>query len=240
MKQKSLILVLSVAGLLLGVVCCVVYKSKDRKAPEIKIEKTEISYREGDGYDELLQGVSAKDNKDGDLTDAVFIEKILPVEDGKAVVYYAVMDTAKNVGKASQTVEYTAADGEQKKENEKKSKAKDEAATNSKKEEDQKTVSVDEENEAESNADELTPTDERPVIALTTDHMTVPVGGEFDLLSVVKGVADTSDSVATLSTRISADGDYDLSTPGEYTIRYFVVDSDRNISDVKEFTLTVE
>lgn len=239
MKQRNLVLMLLVGSLLLGVVCCVIYTRKDWKAPEIKVEKAEISYREGDGYDELLQGVSAKDNKDGDLTDAVFIEKILPVEDGKAVVYYGVMDTAKNVGKASRTVEYIAADSKEKKET---SKAKDEAKTNSKKEADEKTASEDDknENEEETDTNELTPTDERPVIALTTNHMTVPVGGEFDLLSVVKGVADTSDSAATLSTRISADGDYDLSTPGEYTIRYFVVDSDRNVSDVKEFTLTVE
>ena len=50
--------------------------------------------------------MTAQDDKDGDLTSEVFVEKVVPVSKKKAVVYYGVTDKAKNVGTASQEVIY--------------------------------------------------------------------------------------------------------------------------------------
>ena len=88
------------------------YKNQDRTAPEIKVDQSEkIAYTEGEDYGKLLEGVTAQDDKDGDLTSEVFVEKVVPVSKKKAVVYYGVTDKAKNVGTASREVTYQAAEG---------------------------------------------------------------------------------------------------------------------------------
>lgn len=72
------------------------YKNQDRTAPEIKVDQSEkIAYTEGEDYGKLLEGVTAQDDKDGDLTSEVFVEKVVPVSKKKAVVYYGVTDKAK-------------------------------------------------------------------------------------------------------------------------------------------------
>ena len=87
------------------------YKNQDRTAPEIKVDQSKkIAYTEGEDYGKLLEGVTAQDDKDGDLTSEVFVEKVVPVSKKKAVVYYGVTDKAKNVGTASQEVIYQAAE----------------------------------------------------------------------------------------------------------------------------------
>ena len=78
------------------------YKNQDRTAPEIKVDQSEkIAYTEGEDYGKLLEGVTAQDDKDGDLTSEVFVEKVVPVSKKKAAVYYGVTDKAKNVGTAT-------------------------------------------------------------------------------------------------------------------------------------------
>ena len=81
------------------------YKNQDRTAPEIKVDQSKkIAYTEGEDYGKLLEGVTAQDEKDGDLTNEVFVEKVVPVSKKKAVVYYGVTDKAKNVGTARREV----------------------------------------------------------------------------------------------------------------------------------------
>ena len=89
-----------------------IYKNQDRTAPEIKVDQSEkIAYTEGEDYGKLLEGVTAQDDKDGDLTSEVFVEKVVPVSKKKAAVYYGVTDKAINVGTASREVTYQAAEG---------------------------------------------------------------------------------------------------------------------------------
>ena len=106
MKQEKLVAVLIAGCLILGGVALVVRGSQDRQAPDIKVKKADLTYQEGQGYGELLKGVSAEDNRDGDLTDEVFVDRVVQIKDGKAIVYYGVMDKAKNVGTAKRTVNY--------------------------------------------------------------------------------------------------------------------------------------
>lgn len=88
------------------------YKNQDRTAPEIKVDQSKkIAYTEGEDYGKLLEGVTAQDDKDGDLTSEVFVEKVVPVSKKKAVVYYGVTDKAKNVGTASREVTYQETEG---------------------------------------------------------------------------------------------------------------------------------
>ncbi len=235
MKQEKLVAVLIAGCLILGGIALVVRGSQDRQAPVIKVKKADITYQEGQGYGELLKGVSAKDNRDGDLTEDVFVDRVVQIKDGKAIVYYGVMDKEKNVGTAKRTVNYVE-DGTA--QTDAHPKTEDTAAENTEQSQDASAAQNDPAKANENN--DLTPVGEAPVIALTTDQVTIAAGTEFDLMSVVKGVADGSDDADSLSTRISVDGQYDVNTPGSYLLHYYVIDADGNTSEVKTLTLNVQ
>ena len=80
----------------------------DTKAPEIEIQQQvlEVSVEADDAA--LLQGITAKDNADGDVTDSLIVEKISSLtQEHTATVTYAAFDRAGNVAKANRTVKFT-------------------------------------------------------------------------------------------------------------------------------------
>lgn len=237
MKQRLLTMALLAGCIVMGAAAFLLNAGQDRKAPRITIEDEEISYAEGDKYDVLLEGVSAKDNRDGDVTDEIFVEKIVPVKEGYAEVYYGVTDSNNNVATAHRTVSYTGEASEKEEKNEPEPDS-EESAMKEKTEEETKEPENDEDSDAED--EELKPDGSRPAIALAQSEVTIKRGESFDPLSVVKGVVDDKDDRNRLYQRISADGERNTNKAGTYSIRYYVKDSDGNISDVKELTLKVE
>lgn len=80
----------------------------DHTPPEISLKekRVEISVTADDA--ELLKGVTAVDDKDGDITDSVRIaSKSHFIEKGRRTVTYAVFDKANHAASAEQTVVYT-------------------------------------------------------------------------------------------------------------------------------------
>lgn len=228
MKQRMITLALAAGCIVLGVIAFFIHTGRDREAPEIKIEKEDITYTEGDDHEVLLKGVSAKDNKDGDLTKEVFIDKIVPIKDNQAIVCYGVMDSSRNVATASRKVHYIAKEAG--------AMEGDGGELEAAKEEPPAETPA-EETPAEEN---LQPNGANPVMALTANEVTIRAGETFDPLSVVRGAADDVDDVNTLYQHIHAEGEYNTGVPGTYEIRYYVSDSDGNTSEPHIFTLTVE
>lgn len=222
MKHRGLALIMAAACAVLTVIAAFIYLRQDNKPPEIKIEERDITYTEGDGYEALMEGVSAMDKVDGDLTGKVFVSKIVLTGDDSAIVYYGVMDEHKNIGTARRRVTYRSV-----------------AQEDPEAEETSGVAGA----EGENGAVPLTPLEPdgpKPVMALTTDQMTIKVGDDFDPLSVVQGAVDDKDDINTLYQNIHADGIYDTKTEGSYEIRYYVTDSNGNASEPHIFTLTVE
>ena len=88
--------------------------SEDNTPPEIQFQDNEIVYTAGDSYDGLLDGVTATDNKDGDVTESLVVESVYPNEDGQtATIVYVARDSRNNVGKANKVVTYRAAADDQ-------------------------------------------------------------------------------------------------------------------------------
>lgn len=95
-------IILAMMNMILITVCIVCWLKTDRTKPRMEFQALAVVYREGMDNTKLLEGVTAVDNEDGDVTDRVVIEKI--VEDrqkNEAVVFYAASDAAGNVAKAS-------------------------------------------------------------------------------------------------------------------------------------------
>lgn len=106
-KITKPLIVLAVFCALLLVGSIIVYASQDRTKPTITVEKNEISYVEGENRTPLFAGVTAVDAQGKDLTERVFIDKIVATKNGKALVYYAVVDDNKNIGEATREINYT-------------------------------------------------------------------------------------------------------------------------------------
>ena len=84
------------------------------------------------------------------------------------------------------------------------------------------------------------PNGQRPVLALNSTSATVAVGAVFDPMSVVQGMADDKDSTDVLSQKVMVDGTYDTAVAGNYSLNFYLMDSDGNTSDPVAFTLTVQ
>lgn len=118
MRQKQIVVLMyiAIAGLLVLSVYTMI--SKDRSAPRINIPEDEITYQEGEDTAPLLQGVTAWDDVESDVTDKVRVDSIIPDKDGRtATVVYAVYDSSNNVAKEKRTVKYEAAEKETDKDN---------------------------------------------------------------------------------------------------------------------------
>ena len=80
----------------------------DRKAPEILFSQELPELSVADGDEALLQGVTATDDRDGDVTASIVVEKVrLDDTDGTITVTYAAFDKAGHVTKAQRQARYT-------------------------------------------------------------------------------------------------------------------------------------
>lgn len=106
MKRGVMGAILAGICVALGVAVAYVSSRQDKNDPVITVSEDAFAYTEGEGTDSLLAGVTAMDQEDGDLTDEVFVEKVVPVNENKAIVYYGVLDKSQNVGTATKEVDY--------------------------------------------------------------------------------------------------------------------------------------
>lgn len=248
MKQRLITIVLLLGCVAVGAVGVLTYKKQDRTAPVITVSDKKMSYTAGDPYDQLLEGVTATDNKDGDLTDEVFVDRVVPTSKKKAVVYYGVMDKSNNVGTARKTVTYHG-------ENNMGSDAEDiapadnadaENATQPDQSADQEQKDADKQqadqqaDQPDATTDDLKANGEKPAMSLTATSETIARGSNFNATSMVKDVVDDKDDRDTLFRQLHVDGTYDTTKSGTYELTYYVQDSDGNTSDPITFTLTVQ
>lgn len=81
---------------------------RDSEAPEISVPEGILELTVGAPEAGLLQGVTASDKRDGDVTASLLVEKIGNIgDDHTAEVTYAAFDAAGNVAKASREVLFT-------------------------------------------------------------------------------------------------------------------------------------
>ena len=80
----------------------------DNTAPEITMSEDEITISDQDSTDELFSGITAVDNKDGDVTRYLTLESISNfISPGTRTATIAVFDSAGNVSRVTRTVNYS-------------------------------------------------------------------------------------------------------------------------------------
>lgn len=241
--KKGLVamLLLACAALLAGNV--VIYIGKDRNGPEITVLQEELTYVAGSDTSALLNGVTAVDDRDGDVTSTVMVESIIPNEDqtGASVIYVA-KDSKNNVTKAARLISYAADAGQaaaQEAEAAAQQAAQEVAAA------DQTVASGEDAQTADDGAAQneaaiaALPA-ESPRFYLTQYSVEVERGAELNRLGYVQDITDDKDSRDELYQGIQISGEVDTNTPGEYMLEYYVVDSDGNTSNTAQLKVTVK
>ncbi|MBR3817966.1 MAG: DUF5011 domain-containing protein [Clostridia bacterium] len=109
--MKPFRIVVLIVFILVSIASLVMFISEklavDKTLPQITVEEEmiEVSLKAKD--EELLKGVTAHDEKDGDLTDKIIIESISRfTSKGVSKVTYAVCDSNNNVAKATRTIKF--------------------------------------------------------------------------------------------------------------------------------------
>ena len=109
--NKGLKITLTIVAVILLVAAIATYILRDTKGPHINVEQSNITYVEGDEKTILLDGVSAYDDKDGDVTDSVMVKDIVVMNNGEqARVIYAARDKNNNISEAYRIVTYVESD----------------------------------------------------------------------------------------------------------------------------------
>ncbi len=81
---------------------------KDHVPPKITMDSEAMDVSVSYTQEDLLRGVTAKDNRDGDVTGEIVVESISEINpDHMAVATYAAFDHSGNVSKATRTLTFT-------------------------------------------------------------------------------------------------------------------------------------
>lgn len=228
MKERTITAVLAGASILLAAAAGAKIYTADREAPVIRFEgKNDLVYTEGDSYEELLQGVTAEDETDGDVTESVRVSSITVTEENRALVVYVAKDEANHVAKLKRMVHY-------------RTKAEEETTDPSEKKEESSTqnnkTTTAEKRSAQSQKQQTD--QEGPKLTFLQNEAKLKVGESFNLLRYIESAVDTDGS--DLSRFIHVSGNYDMTVPGVYTLSVYAANADGETSNVEEFTLTVE
>ena len=234
MKRKLLFCALGILCMAFSATAVFLVVDRDKTGPVIAVpEDGSLTYVAGEDKKILLEGVTASDSEDGDVSDTLVIESIRPNGD-RAVVTYTAGDHSHNASKSSCVVNYqTETEEEETIAGEKRlADSEDEA------EELQENSETKAQKDVEDAIADLPK--ESPRFRLSQHEVMLAVGEVFDYSQYISDITDDKDSREQLYGRIRLQGKVDTSKAGIYEISYFVVDSDKNQSNVEVLTVKVE
>lgn len=112
MKVLNIIcsLILIATSIIFGIYNYHIYKTSDKDAPIIKMNKDIIQVSVNDDTSALMEGVTAFDQRDGDVTDSLGIESITEFIDDECTtrqINYVAFDSNAHVAKAHRRLVYT-------------------------------------------------------------------------------------------------------------------------------------
>lgn len=250
MKDKPIIIGLAFLAIILGVRGYFTLSKLDQSAPTITFSDKAITYTEGEEYTALLEDVKAIDDKDGDVSDSLIVEKIYSdVEAKQAVVTYAAVDRSNNLMKTNRVVQYVP------------SETVEPTATPAPEVTEAPTVVPTTEptvaptvvptptlepTVAPTPSPEVTVSSSpmilgsAPILYLNSNEIRIKQNAKFTIKNFVAHIVDDKDAEEVLLSSIKKDGSYNRKEKGTYEMIIYVVDSDGNESNRETVTLIVE
>ena len=256
MKKKGLFI-------LLGLICIAVvggsgalFVTRDKTGPKIIVsEDRKIAYNTDSDKTVLLDGVTAIDEKDGDVSDSLRVESVRNNEDGSLEVTYSAVDDSRNVTKLTCKVETLNQENSGEDAQEEKTEASEENQEENLEESQENTQQEAEDKEAqnqeEANQEEVDDSNSdtdaaiaalpegSPQLRLSTHQADLQVGASFQYMDYIESISDDKDETNELYRKIRLEGEVNTSQAGNYEISYYVTDSDKNQSNIEKLTVTV-
>lgn len=107
--KKTITVIAAVLVIVLAVFSVYIVKKQDNTPPVINLPETDVVFMEGTDLSTLLNGVTATDKVDGDVSNSIIIEKTFVSDDLSQIhVYYAAKDKSNNVAKKEGVYSYVA------------------------------------------------------------------------------------------------------------------------------------
>ena len=244
MEGKKIAAVVGAIDVVLLVVCLVLYLGKDRKGPEIFFsEENRIVYEDGIEEVQLLEGVTAIDEKDGDVSASLLVEKVAGTNGKEVIVTYVARDSANNVGKASRAFVVVGSYGggdvlpeenapfETEEIEGEESSEERESSTETEREDGSRAV--------EEEGEEEKPAGANPVLILNSDVIETKKGTAPNWNEVIEVMRDDKDDYNTLYNNLKLEGQVKLNEEGEYPVTLYTVDTDGNRSEVRSLVVRV-
>lgn len=255
-KHFNLTILLALLCMILVGVNAYIYIERDKKAPVISFPEEQLVYTEGTKTSELLEGVTAADDKDGDVTDSLRVYNVMIMEDGEtaAIIYYA-KDSSNNIASATRIAVYDGPGTTEKSDTEVDGTDNDSESvfnvvTQPDEKESASSASGDSGDSERQSASGSRDTSEdqssseqesgKPAIILSRNAVTVGYRSSFSSLAYIQDIKDDKDSYEDLFRRIVLNSDVSTKKRGSYTAQMYVVDSDGNKSDTVTLHVTVE
>lgn len=231
MKKFRTLIALGAGIAIILLVTCLLLLSKDKTKPVITIPEG-ISYDGTQTDEELLKGVTAKDKRDGDVSDTLIVKSIIIHSDGANVkITYAAKDKSNNIAEKSIVIPYTGKlPVKPDKDTPKETKPEETKPEETKPEETKQEETKPEETEPEETTPIVTVSEEAPVLYLTQSEVTFKKGAEINWVKLVQDIKDNKDDRNSLFRSIMIENYPDVNTPGEYDTLFYCKDSDGNFS----------
>lgn len=228
MKRSKILMIAAAAALLILLITAVVILKGDGTGPSITIPSG-IEYHKGMSDSELLNGVTAEDNKDGDVSDTLIVESVIILSSGDSVkITYAAKDKHNNITQKSIILPYKAPAEEPTKSPEKPADNKE-----SSKEAGNETPHAQEETTTgypEETTPVQTESPDAPVLYLTKIEDWIKKGSQVNWIKYVSDITDDKDERNALFQSIMIDNYPDMNTVGDYDMQFYCKDSDGNFS----------
>ena len=231
--------------------------NRDQEGPQIAIdESAAVVYHANITDKELLEGVTASDEKDGDVTDRIVVESVeVHQEQSCAAVTYVALDNSNNVSRSTREIPleagYTSGEAVDTAEEAADPDVDGEAAPDSAVTATPEVSETPDARESQEQQEGQTPDDggqaeriaalspEAPRLYLSQHQVTIQAGEDFHSLEWISDITDDSDDRNSLYRDIRVDGEVDANTAGTYELTYYVVDSSGNRSNEEVLTVTV-
>lgn len=252
MKKKGLFILLRLICIAVVGGSGALFITRDKTGPKIIVsEDREIAYGTDSDKTVLLDGVTAIDEKDGDVSDSLRVESVQNNEDGSLEVTYSAVDDSNNVTKLTCKVETL-----NQKNSDEDAQEETTEASEENQEENQENTQQDEEdkeaqNQEEANQEEVDDSNSdtdaaiaalpegSPQLRLSTHQVDLQVGASFQYVDYIESISDDKDETNELYRKIYLTGEVNTSQAGNYEISYYVTDSDKNQSNIEKLTVTV-
>lgn len=109
MRKSGVIFLLAIIAVVLAVLNGFVYINTDHTGPTIHLPSSNSGFAQNADTKTLLDGVTATDNRDGDVSSSLRVASVTPNSDNtQASVVYTAKDKSNNVTKLTRVITYAA------------------------------------------------------------------------------------------------------------------------------------